>query len=88
MRRYSTFLKKVVDRNILDAVNSMGKKLKSELNQQFGQRPDVCDIRGHRFFLRLEIEEDSETKKPFPADRQINKKLTKAYFDAGQSANP
>ena len=78
----------IVDRNLLNAVNVMGEKLKSELNRQFGQHPHIGDIRGRGLFLGLEIEEDRDTKKPFAAERQINRELKKATFDAGLICYP
>ena len=66
----------------------MGEKLKSELNRQFGQHPHIGDIRGRGLFLGLEIEQDRDTKKPFAAERQINRKLKKAAFDAGLICYP
>ncbi|ASJ74795.1 aspartate aminotransferase family protein [Granulosicoccus antarcticus] len=78
----------IVDRDLLSAVNSMGEKLKAELNRQFGQHPHISDIRGRGLFLGLEIVEDRGSKKPFSPDRQINKKLKKATFDAGLICYP
>ena len=78
----------IIDRNLLETVNTMGEKLKSELDRHFGQHPHVGDIRGRGLFLGLEIEEDRDTKKPFAAERQIHKKLKKAAFDAGLICYP
>lgn len=74
--------------NLLGAVKQKGETLKAELRRQFAQHPFVGDIRGRGLFLGLEIVEDRDTKKPFPVDRQINKQLKKAAFDAGLICYP
>ena len=78
----------IVDRNLLNAVNTMGDKLKLELTRQFGQHPCVGDIRGRGLFIGLEIVEDRDAKTPFSSDKQINKKIKKAAFDAGLICYP
>ena len=78
----------IVERDLLGAVNTMGEKLKCELIRQFGQHPHIGDIRGRGLFLGLEIEEDRDIRKPFAAERQINRKLKKAAFDAGLICYP
>ncbi len=78
----------IVDRDLLSAVNTKGARLKSELKRQFGQHPHIGDIRGRGLFLGLEMEENRETKKPFSPERQINKKLKRAAFDAGLICYP
>lgn len=78
----------IVDRNLLEAVNTKGGRLKSELTRQFGQHPHVGDVRGRGLFLGVEIVEDRATKAPFAADKQVHKKLKKAAFDAGLLCYP
>ena len=78
----------IVERNLLDAVNDIGNKLKLELTRQFGQHPHIGDIRGRGLFRGLEIVEDRDTKRPFAPERQINKKIKKAAFEAGLICYP
>lgn len=78
----------IIERDLLRDVNSMGEKLKSELTRQFGQHPNIGDIRGRGLFLGLEIVEDRDTKTPFSPEKQINKKIKKAAFEAGLICYP
>lgn len=78
----------IEDRNLIDAVRTMGEKLKSGLTRQFGQHPHIGDIRGRGLFLGLEIVEDRDTKAAFAPEKQINKKIKKAAFEAGLICYP
>lgn len=78
----------IVERDLINAVNVMGGKLKSELTRQFGQHPHIGDIRGRGLFLGLEIVENRGTKAAFASERQINKKIKKAAFEAGLICYP
>lgn len=78
----------ILDRDLLSAVNTMGATLNSELNRQFGQHPNIGDIRGRGLFLGLELVADRETKTTFAVEKQINRKLKKAAFDAGLICYP
>ncbi|MEM8541127.1 MAG: aspartate aminotransferase family protein [Pseudomonadota bacterium] len=78
----------IVDRNLLEAVNTQGGKLKSELIRQFGQHPHIGDVRGRGLFLGIEIVEDRGSKASFAPEKQIHKKLKKAAFDAGLLCYP
>ena len=78
----------IVDRGLLSAVNERGEQLKSALSSQFGQHPHIGDIRGRGLFLGLELVEDRESQQPFAAERQINKHIKKAAFEAGLICYP
>lgn len=80
--------KAIIDRGLLDRVNEMGGKLKNALNAQFGQHPHVGDIRGRGLFLGVEIVADRATKQPFAPEKQINKHIKKASFEAGLACYP
>ena len=80
--------KAIIDRGLLERVNEMGGKLKNALNAQFGQHPHIGDIRGRGLFLGIEIVADRATKEPFSPEKQINKHIKKASFDAGLACYP
>lgn len=80
--------KAIIDRGLLDRVNEMGGKLKNALNAQFGQHPHIGDIRGRGLFLGVEIVADKATKQPFVPEKQINKHIKKASFEAGLACYP
>ncbi len=78
----------IVDRDLLSAVRGRGEQLKAALGSQFGQHPHIGDIRGRGLFLGLELVEDRESQQPFAAERQINKHIKKAAFEAGLICYP
>lgn len=80
--------KAIIDRGLLNRVNEMGGKLKNALNAQFGQHPHIGDIRGRGLFIGLEIVADRATKQPFAPEKQINKHIKKASFEAGLACYP
>jgi len=69
-------------------VNSIGARLRSALEETFGQHPHIGDIRGRGLFLGLEIVEDRETKTPFDPARGVNKRFKAAAFEAGLICYP
>jgi adenosylmethionine-8-amino-7-oxononanoate aminotransferase len=66
----------------------MGAKLKSRLQEAFGQHPHIGDIRGRGLFIGLEIVADRNSKAPFAPERAMNKALKKAAFQAGLGCYP
>ncbi len=76
------------DQDLMARVNEMGAKLRTALDQEFGQHPHIGDIRGRGLFLGLEIVEDRSTKAPFDPARQINKKIKKNAFENGLMCYP
>lgn len=81
-------VKAILQRGLIDQVNTMGDGLQSALNQQFGQHPNIGNIRGRGLFIGLEIVEDRSGKKPFDPALGINKKLKRAAFEAGLICYP
>lgn len=78
----------IVDRDLLDEVNERGDQLKGALRSQFGQHPHIGDIRGRGLFLGLELVENRDSQQAFAAERQINKHIRKAAFEAGLICYP
>lgn len=78
----------IIDRDLVSAVNVQGKKLRSALDEQFGQHQHIGDIRGRGLFIGLEIVADRSSKKPFEREASIAKKLKKQAFEAGLICYP
>ncbi len=78
----------ILDRNLLDRVKSQGEKLADNLQDRFGQHPNVGDIRGRGLFRGIEIVEDRDTKAPFDPSKGIAAKLKAATFDEGLICYP
>ena len=81
-------IRAILGRGLLPKVRDQGARLKSELQNAFGQHPNVGDIRGRGLFLGLEFVEDRETKAPFDPKRGIAKALKKHAFEAGLICYP
>ena len=58
------------------------------LHAQFGQHPNVGDIRGRGLFQGVELVADRETKTPFDPSRKIAGKIKAAAFEAGMICYP
>lgn len=76
------------DRQLVPRVTEMGTRLKSALQQQFGQHPHIGDIRGRGLFLGVELVEDRESKTPFAASRGLAGKIKTAAMDNGLICYP
>lgn len=81
-------LERLTDDNLIDRVNMMGGKLKTALQDAFGQKQYIGDIRGRGLFLGVEFVKDRATKEPFSTDRQIAKNLKKNAFESGLVCYP
>lgn len=78
----------ILDRGLLNNVVDRGEQLKSALVSQFGQHPNIGDIRGRGLFIGLEFVQDRESKEPFDPSIGINKKLKQAAMDTGLICYP
>ena len=78
----------LLDRGLIDQVKVMGDKLSLALKQEFGQHPNVGDIRGRGLFQGIELVEDRETKKPFAPSLAMSKKIKDLAFNAGLICYP
>lgn len=81
-------MKVMEERELIPRVNQLGARLRSSLENTFGQHPHIGDIRGRGLFLGMEIVENRDTKEPFDPSRQINKKIKKTAFDGGLMCYP
>ncbi|WP_417270053.1 aspartate aminotransferase family protein [Celeribacter sp.] len=81
-------LTKLTDGGLVQRSAVMGEKLQNELEEAFGQHPNIGDIRGRGLFRGLEIVEDRDSKRPFDPSRAIHKALKREAFAAGLACYP
>ncbi|APZ53985.1 aspartate aminotransferase family protein [Salipiger abyssi] len=81
-------LERLVDDQVLGRVAPMGALLRGALEERFGQRPYLGDIRGRGLFLGLELVAHRESKAPFDPGQGVAGKLKKAAFAEGLICYP
>tara|TARA_E500000318_G_scaffold45484_3_gene43009 strand:- start:155 stop:1483 length:1329 start_codon:yes stop_codon:yes gene_type:complete len=65
----------IEDDGLLDKVRVMGEKLKTALEERFGNHPHVGDIRGRGLFIGIELVEDRASKQSFDPDLKLHAKV-------------
>ena len=78
----------VRERDLLANVRKMGGMLKTALSEQFGNHPNVGDIRGRGLFLALELVKDRETKEPFEASLDLTERIRLTAMENGLICYP
>jgi adenosylmethionine-8-amino-7-oxononanoate aminotransferase len=78
----------MLDRDLIPRVKTQGDKLTAALQAQFGQHPNVGDIRGRGLFQGIELVTDRDTKTPFDPSRKIAGRIKAAAFEAGMICYP
>ncbi len=78
----------ILERDLIQRVQSQGEKLMSALTERFGDHPYIGDIRGRGLFLGMEIVQDREAKSAFDPALGIHKAFKKAAFEAGLICYP
>lgn len=78
----------LLGRNLIPQVKTQGAKLMAALEVEFGQHPNVGDIRGRGLFQGIELVADRETKAPFDPSRKIAARIKSAAFEAGLICYP
>ena len=78
----------ILNRNLIDQVNSQGAKFREALEAKFSQHPHIGDIRGRGLFLALELVKDRDTKSPFDPALGIHKKVKNNAFEQGLVCYP
>jgi len=81
-------LDEILNRGLLNRVQTQGQKLDSALRSALGQHAHVGDIRGRGLFRGVELVADRETKAPFDPSRCIAARIKKEAFDAGLICYP
>jgi len=78
----------IIECKLIDRVKQQGAKLRTALQQQFGQHPHIGDIRGRGLFLGLEFVYDREHKTAFEPQQGFNKKFKQNAIEAGLICYP
>jgi adenosylmethionine-8-amino-7-oxononanoate aminotransferase len=74
--------------HLLDHVRAQGARLRAALDERFGDRPHVGDIRGRGLFLALELVEDRSSRRPFPRQRKLAESIRTAAMARGLICYP
>jgi adenosylmethionine-8-amino-7-oxononanoate aminotransferase len=80
--------KVIEEEKLVERVRDMGEKLKLRLDALFGAHPHVGDIRGRGLLLAIELVDDRESKRPFPAKRKLWANIKAAGLDEGLICYP
>jgi adenosylmethionine-8-amino-7-oxononanoate aminotransferase len=78
----------ILDRGLIERVQTQGQTLQDRLEQRFGQHPNVGDIRGRGLFRGVELVQDRSTKEPFDPKSGVAGKIKKAAFAEGLICYP
>ncbi|WP_420405626.1 aspartate aminotransferase family protein [Nisaea sp.] len=82
-------VQKVIEEDsLLARVRSMGGKLRTALDERFGNHHNVGDIRGRGLFLGLELVEDRPTKESFDPARKIHARVKAKAMELGLMCYP
>jgi adenosylmethionine-8-amino-7-oxononanoate aminotransferase len=77
-------VQRVVRRDdLLGRVGEAGGRLKGQLEDRFGNHPNVGDIRGRGLLLALELVADRETKAPFDPALAMHRRAKAEAFERG-----
>ena len=61
----------------------VGARLRSHLEDLFGEHPHVAEIRGKGLLLGIELVRDRETLEPFPPEARITQRVVGAGLGEG-----
>ncbi|KRS16117.1 aspartate aminotransferase family protein [Roseovarius indicus] len=78
----------ILDRGLLQRVQTQGDKLADRLADRFGQHPHIGDLRGRGLFYGIEIVADRDTKEAFDPAKGVSGKIKKAAFEQGLICYP
>jgi adenosylmethionine-8-amino-7-oxononanoate aminotransferase len=78
----------IVDRGLVPRVREMGAKLSDALHAEFGQHPNVGDIRGRGLFRGLELVQDRQSKDPFDPSKKLAARIKSAAMAEGLICYP
>jgi len=74
--------------DLLEAVRTRGARLRSLLEERFGNHHHVGDIRGRGLFLGLELVADRASKEPFAPELALNVRVKREAMDRGLMCYP
>ncbi|MCL4121330.1 UNVERIFIED_CONTAM: hypothetical protein GTU68_050138 [Idotea baltica] len=78
----------LLDRDLINRVQTQGVRLMELLKTTFGQHPHIGDIRGRGLFLGMEFVGDRDTKTPFDPSLTLGAKMKKTAFENGLICYP
>ncbi len=78
----------ILERKLLARVRSTGARLMDTLNERFGDREYIGDIRGRGLFIGLELVRDRAGKQPFDPALQVHKRLKQTALAKGLLCYP
>ncbi|WP_171125296.1 MULTISPECIES: aspartate aminotransferase family protein [unclassified Ruegeria] len=81
-------VQQLIQRNLPTRATEMGDVLQNALLEEFGQHPNVGDIRGRGLFRGLELVGDRATKTPIDPSHGTAAKIKKAAFSEGLICYP
>jgi adenosylmethionine-8-amino-7-oxononanoate aminotransferase len=81
-------VKAILERGLIEAVNTSADQLRTALHDRLSQHPHVGDIRGRGLFVGLEMVSDRTTKAPFDPAVNLASQIKKSAFDAGLICYP
>lgn len=81
-------VKKLTEGGMTARSAQMGQTLMAALKAEFGQHPNVGDIRGRGMFRGLELVADRDSKTPFDPDLKVAARLKAACFSNGLICYP
>ncbi|WP_171211575.1 aspartate aminotransferase family protein [Ruegeria sp. HKCCA5426] len=81
-------VQQLIQRNLPTRATEMGDVLQNALLEEFGQHPNVGDIRGRGLFRGLELVGDRATKTPIDPSNGTAAKIKKAAFSEGLICYP
>ncbi|GHD60459.1 adenosylmethionine-8-amino-7-oxononanoate aminotransferase [Thalassobaculum fulvum] len=76
------------EEGLLGRVQAGGAKLRTMLEERFGNDAHVGEIRGRGYFLAMELVADRATKQPFDPSLAIHNRVKKAAMDLGLICYP
>ncbi len=82
-------VQKVIEEDrLLERACAQGDALMTLLEERLGQNAHIGDIRGRGLFVGIELVEDRETKKPFPASAGVASRIKSAAMRNGLMCYP
>ena len=78
----------IIDRDLIQAVNTASTQLFSALRKGLGQHAHIGDIRGRGLFVGLEVVKDRGAKTPFDPALSIAARIKKSALEAGLVCYP
>lgn len=84
----SAVIDEITERGLLENVATLGEKLKSALQEKFGQHPNIGDIRGRGLFIGIELVKDRDSKTPFDPSHKLAAEIKSTAMENGLLCYP